>query len=221
MTPVSVPPLKELEPSKGLIFRLTHRNNVPFILRHGLHCRRSEVLDPDFVAIGLPDLIARRANHAVPVEPGGTLADYVPFYFTPCSPMMLKITTGHDGIVRRDRSELVVWVSSVHALTERGVRYLISDRHAVLRTAQFSDGATALEGLDWERLRARDFRRDPADPGRFERYEAECLVHRHVPVEALLGLACSGATEQNSLQQAVAACGLELPVAVRNHWFIG
>lgn len=221
MTPAAAPLLKELASEKGLIFRLTHRDNIPFILRNGLHCRRSAVLDPNFVGIGLPDLIDRRANHQVPVEPGGTLADYVPFYFTPCSPMMYKITTGHDGIVRRDKTELVVLVSSVEALAARGVRYLISDRHAVLRTAQFSNDASALERLDWERLRARDFRRDPADPGRFERYEAECLAHRHVPVEALLGLACSGAAAQTSLEQAVAECGLTLRVATRSLWFIG
>lgn len=221
MTPVAAPLLKELAPEKGLIFRLTHRDNIPFILRNGLHCRTSDTLDPNFVAIGLPDLINARASRPVAIEPGGTLADYVPFYFTPCSPMMLNITTGRGGLRRLDRSELVVVVSSIHRLAERNVRYLISDRHAKLETAQLFDTPSALDGLDWERLRARDFHRDPDDPGRFERYQAECLAHRHVPVEALLGLACSGAMEQTSLQQAVAACGQTLPVATRSHWFIG
>lgn len=221
MTPVSQGPLGELAPSKGLIFRLTHIHNVPFILRNGLHCSRSEVLDPDFTAIGLSGLIDRRAQRTVPQEPGGTLADYVPFYFTPCSPMMYKITTGHGGVVRRSRSELVVVVSSIHRLAECEVRYLITDRHAVLNTAQFSSDPSAIDALDWERLQARNFQRDPMDPGRFERYEAECLAHRHVPVEALIGLACSDAPAQNSLEAAVADCGLKLPVAVRSHWFIG
>ncbi len=221
MTPANVQPLGELQPTKGLIFRLTHIQNVPFILRNGLHCSRSEVLDPNFIAIGLPDLIDRRSKREVPLEPGGTLADYVPFYFTPCSPMMYKITTGHGGVVRRSRSELVVVVSSIHRLAECDVRYLIADRHAYLNHASFSSDPAAVKGLDWERLQARNFQRDHNDPGRFERYEAECLAHRHVPVEALLALACSAPAEQNSVQRAVAECGLELRVAVKANWFIG
>jgi hypothetical protein len=43
---------KDLNPDKALIFRITHLDNVPWILDNGLHCRSSEVLDPDFVNIG-------------------------------------------------------------------------------------------------------------------------------------------------------------------------
>jgi len=28
-----------LTPEKALIFRITHRDNLPWILEHGLHCR--------------------------------------------------------------------------------------------------------------------------------------------------------------------------------------
>ena len=32
-----------LTAEKALIFRITHINNVPWILRHGLHCKNSDV----------------------------------------------------------------------------------------------------------------------------------------------------------------------------------
>jgi len=94
-------PLPELGPPKNLIFRITHELNIPFILRNGLPCRNGGVTDPDFIQIGLPGLIDRPSSRPVPCEPGGTLADYVPFYFMPCSPMMYWITTGHDGVITK------------------------------------------------------------------------------------------------------------------------
>src|SRR5215216_910607 len=107
---------KALNPEKGLIFRITHRDNVRWILQNGLHCQKSGTADPDFVAIGNPELIHVRRDRAVDIPPGGTLADYVPFCFTPCSPMLLNITTGYRGIQKRDKAEIVVLVSSLVAL---------------------------------------------------------------------------------------------------------
>src|SRR5215211_5366668 len=88
----------ELTQENGYIFRITHIANVPWILENDLACYNSNGKDPNFREIGLPDLTRKRANRKVPVPPGGTLADYVPFYFTPHSPMLYKIKTGHDGL---------------------------------------------------------------------------------------------------------------------------
>ena len=72
-----------LTAEKALIFRITHINNVQWILRNGLRCKNSDVQDPNFVRIGNLELIQRRTARNVPVPPGGTLSDYIPFYFTP------------------------------------------------------------------------------------------------------------------------------------------
>ena len=87
-----------LTAEKALIFRITHIGNVPWILRHGLRCKNSEVQDPNFVRIGNLELIQRRTARNIPVLPGGTLSDYIPFYFTPFSMMMYNIKTGYGGI---------------------------------------------------------------------------------------------------------------------------
>ena len=81
----------QLNPEEALIFRIVHRDNLPWILDHGLHARNSHMPDPNFRAIGNADLIDKRATRPVPVPPGGVLSDYVPFYFTPHSIMMFNI----------------------------------------------------------------------------------------------------------------------------------
>jgi hypothetical protein len=44
------------------------------------------------------------------------LADYVPFYFTPFSPMMLNINTGRGAVPRRPNSEICILVKRRQAI---------------------------------------------------------------------------------------------------------
>jgi len=102
-----------LGPESAYIFRITHVDNVAWILRNGLHCSTSNALDPNFVPIGMTDLIGRRRHRQVPIAPYGTLGDYVPFYFTPWSPMLLNIKTGRNGVIQRPNREIAIFVSSL------------------------------------------------------------------------------------------------------------
>lgn len=85
--------------------------------------------------IGNPELIAKRAYRTVPVSPGGTLSDYIPFYFTPCPPMLLNIKTGYQGLPRIPMPEVAILVSSLHRVVQQGVAFVFLDRHAYLQTA--------------------------------------------------------------------------------------
>lgn len=148
--------MKSLTPEKAYIFRITHIKNVPWILDNGLHCKNSEVQDPNFVNIGNADLITKRTHRTVNGHPSRTLADYVPFYFTPRSPMLYNIRTGYGGIPRRNNSEIVVFVTSLNKLKTNGVEFIYSDRHAYLTTASFFDDLGHLSCIDWNILQNSD-----------------------------------------------------------------
>jgi hypothetical protein len=209
-----------LTPEKGLIFRITHRDNVPWILKNGLHCQSSGIADPDHVSIGNPELIALRSNREVDILPGGTLADYIPFYFTPHSPMLLNIKTGYAGIRQRNNAEIVVLVSSLDALRTNGVRYVYTDRHAYLRTARFFDDPAQLGMVvDFGPLQRRDFQRDRERPDKVERYQAEALAYRFVPVDALLGIGCYTAAIKTELETACRELGVQVRFVHRTEWY--
>jgi hypothetical protein len=53
---------KALNPSEALIFRITHRDNLRWILTNGLYCSSAAHRHPSFVAIGNPDLIDKRSR---------------------------------------------------------------------------------------------------------------------------------------------------------------
>jgi hypothetical protein len=150
----------KLSPEKAFIFRITHIDNTPWLLTNGVQCRSSGLLDPNFVEIGCPDLIDKRQNRKVPIPPGGTLSDYVPFYFTPLSPMLLNIKTGRNGVKKRHMSEIVVLVSSLRHCAESGASFVFTNRHAITKLADYYSDLDKLDEIDWPSLRARDFKRD-------------------------------------------------------------
>ncbi|PCD04196.1 hypothetical protein COC42_07870 [Sphingomonas spermidinifaciens] len=210
----------DLTPERGLLFRITHVANVPWLLSHGLHAARGAAADPNFVPIGNPDLIDKRTRRAVPIPPGGMLSDYVPFYFTPKSPMLLNIKTGYNGVTRRSNDEIAILVSSCQTMTARGVTMLFTDRHAYTATAAWSGAATDLaDMLDWDILRRHDFARSDAYPDKMERYQAEALAHQHVPPSALLGIGCASEGVRPPLEAAVAKAGTSVKVFVRPGWY--
>lgn len=208
-----------LSPQRGLIFRITHIDNVPWILDHGLQCRNSKVHDPNFREIGNRDLIAKRQDHPVPCGPGKTLSDYVPFYFTPWSPMQMNIVTGYRDTPRTPASEIVFLVSSVPKLDKCGHAYVLTSGHAYMEAAEFSTDATGLAKVDWALLQSKDFKRSDADPGKVERYQAEALVHRQVSVDALVGLAVRDSAAEARVQRELQQRKLAVHLAVRAEWY--
>jgi ssDNA thymidine ADP-ribosyltransferase, DarT len=201
---------------KALIYRVTHRDNIPWILDNGLHCKSSPTIDPTYVDIGHPELIEKRSQHLVPCAPGGTLGDYVPFYFTPFSPMAFNIKTGRNGIRKRGNAELVLIVSSLHNLTEKKVPFLFTDRHAILAVEYYSD-LIKLDKIDWSSLQQRNFRR--GDPERFKRYQAEALVHKHLQIDAIIALVCYSDHTASIIKANIATRRLTTPVAKRPKWY--
>lgn len=211
--------MSSLKPENGLIFRIAHIDNVPWILDYGLHCKNSPERDPNYVEIGNPELIQKRTHRVVPIPPGGVLSDYIPFYFTPHSPMLYNIKTGHNGITQRPMSEIVIMVSSLPELAAKNIPFVFTDRHAYLQTASFFSDLAQLARIPWDLLQTRDFKKDVYDPGKFERYQAEALVHRHLPIAGLSGIICHGDAQKTFLLAEVEKRQQKLQVAVKPNWY--
>ena len=208
-----------LTADRALIFRIIHRDNLASIAANGVHCKRSTITNPAYVNIGNVDLISKRSSHAVPSAPWGTLSDYVPFYFTPFSPMLLNIKTGYAGIQKRPNDEILILVSSIHDLIAAGIKFLFTDRHAYLRTAQFYSSVNDLDKIDWELLQSKKFKRNPDDPGRFERYQAEALVYKSISCSDLKGVVCFNTVVKAAVEGIFGSSAPQLQVIARPAWY--
>lgn len=209
-----------LNPEKALIFRIVHVANVAWILEHGgMFSRNSPEQDPNCINIGNTELIDKRSRRMVPVPPGGTLSDYVPFYFTPFSMMMLNVKTGYGGITKRDNKDIIIFVSSIHKLREHGLPFIFTNQHAYpIDTGYYSDIAD-LKNIDWPLLQNRDFKTDDDDPGKQLRYQAEALVHDHVPLKALLGIVCYNDEAKQRIEALLQAHGQNISVKALPNWY--
>lgn len=210
-----------LSPERALTFRITHMNNLEWLLRNGLQCENSDVKNPTHITIGLPDLIERRRTSNIPIPPGGSFADYVPFYFTPRSPMLLKILTGR-GVRQRDKTEIVFLVTSLRkpGILDRG--FVFTDRHA---TAAYHDGEgfynalSELGNIDWDLLKSGHFNPTDADPGRSDRYQAEAMFHGHLSQADLLGIACYNPESEAAVRETLGRLNINLRIEVRPEWY--
>lgn len=190
------------------------------MLQNGLHASHGVHSDPGFVSIGNPDLIDKRSRRTVPLQPNGTLADYVPFYFTPKSPMLLNIKTGYSGVMRRPNDEIAILVSSCKRMSSLGVTMLFTDRHAYTSTAAWTAQAADLANLlDWDILRRHDFSRTDSYPDKMDRYQAEALAHKYVPGGALLGIGCSCEATKQRIESDAAKSNVDVKVLLRPSWY--
>ncbi|HEX3104096.1 MAG TPA: DUF4433 domain-containing protein [Terriglobales bacterium] len=212
--------MSALTQEKALIFRITHIENVEWLLANGLHCRNSGIRDPNYREIGNSDLIAKRADREISIPPRGTLSDYIPFYFTPYSPMMLNIKTGYNGMKKTPMRDIVILVSSLHKIAKMGIEFIFSDRHAYLTMAKFSNDLDDLDRIDWKILQARDFKRDPNDFGKVERYQAEALIYQHMPVNALFGMVCYAEAQREHVNALVERQGVTVEVKAMPGWYV-
>lgn len=209
---------KNLNPKKALVWRIIHKDNLLWILENGLHCANSKTLASNFVNIGNSDLINKRRNRIVPIRPGGTLADYVPFYFTPFSVMMMNIHSGRS-VVKRRNEEILILVSSLHHINDLGLPFVFTNAHAYPDWTNYYDDLSKLDEIDWELLQNRDFRRDTEDLRKVERYQAEALVYEHLPVNGLIGIICYTEELKSQIETQIANLGVDLAVHVRKGWY--
>jgi hypothetical protein len=133
--------------------------------------------------------------------------------------MSFNIHTGHRGVQQRRNDEIAILLCSLPKLTQDGITFVFTDRHARLATAEFFGEAASLDRIDWKILQNRDFSRDNNDLGKMERYQAELLVHRHLPVDSLLGVACYNTRERDRVDALVKGTNPDLRVVQRPGWY--
>jgi hypothetical protein len=205
------------------VLHMTRIERLPSVIEHGLLpdnvCRQRSVAG---VEIGYDHIKRRRALRAVPCGVGGTLADYVPFYFAPRSPMLYAITRGLVSAEAARTEQIVYLMSSTQTLRLAGLTVIASNRHAELDYADMTDHDEDLdddEFIDWPLMKERYWNNTPQDPDRKERRQAECLVYPSVPWQAIEGVAMKSESACAQVKLVLGTAGQPTPVAVRTEWY--
>ncbi len=96
---------------------------------------------------------------------------------------------------------------------------MFTDSHTYCKLAKFYNDLSDLDKIDWKILQQRDFARDPNDPAKIERYQAEALIHQHCPVSGLLGIVCYTDQLKMQIEQQLRDRSLNSGVHTRTKWY--
>src|SRR5487761_1073642 len=114
------------------VMHMTHISHISSIIAQGgVQCDR-QAADQGLskVSIAYAILKERRAATPVPVARGGTLADYVPHYFAPRSPMLYAIDRGLVADYKGGQREIVYLIASAERVERSGIPFAFTDGHA-------------------------------------------------------------------------------------------
>ena len=182
------------------IYHITSIQNLPNILIDGgLWCDRI-VMQRNLahVSIAHQHIKNRRIQKAVPCGSGGTVADYVPFYFAPRSPMLFVIHKGGVDGYQEGQAPILHLVSSIEAVQTSGRSFVFSDGHAEMDISQFFTDLNDLNKLDWQIMGERYWNDTLEDGDRKRRRQAEFLVYQFFPLDLVAAI---GVINQQMAQQ--------------------
>lgn len=167
------------------LYHFTHASNIPRILeqRALIPSGRARVRRD----IGDKSIKHARRSRVVDCGPGGVLADYVPFYFAPRSPMLYRLYVEEKEGKGAGQRPLVYLVSTIEKVQSLGCRFVFSDANARARAAKYCDDLSRLdEFVDWELMKSAYWNNTPDYPNRVSRRQAEFLVHERVPLDCVV-----------------------------------
>jgi hypothetical protein len=136
------------------IMHFTHVKNLQGILAAG--CLQADSLVDRSSALKVEaadlEIKAVRRRVQVPLAPYGCVADYVPFYFAPRSPMLYKLANGGVPNYTDGQDPLVYLVSSAETVAASGAPFLFSDGNCA--SAATHDLTLLGSAVDWDVMRA-------------------------------------------------------------------
>ncbi len=167
------------------LYRITHIQNMEYDMQHGLYIAKSLNANSNYLQIGDSTLISYRKELPAPNPPGGTLADYIPFYLGPRSPMLYQIATGWEDIQQYPQEVIVYYISSVPKIKEHNLEYFFTDGHARSSTSIPYTSDDDFDNLDWDTIHNTYWKSDETDLRRKEKKQSELLVKNHMPVSCI------------------------------------
>ena len=203
------------------IYHISHIDNLVSIIKRGVLLCDNQRNAKGVACRGIAHqhIKERRARRLVPLIPGGTLADYVPFYFAPRSPMLYSI---HRGFVENypDGQEPVVHlVSSAESVRDAGLQFVFTEGHADISFSEFFDDLADLDEVDWSIMKEK-YWNDTADDGdRKRRRQAEFLVHDSVPWPQIHSIGVINEEMAERVRTAIAGANHRPDVHSHRSWY--
>ena len=207
--------------NKDYCYRICHIDNISHLLNNGLCTKYHPSASEDYISIGNSQIIDVREDTQVRINGYGNISDYVPFYFTPKSMMLLNIITGYrKPVVKMIPKDKIIIVRCVISELAKLDKFFFTDGQANERsiTKHYSD-LKYLDCIDWEIIQNCDFKRTVDDTDKTRRYQAEFLVYNQVPIKCIESIIVFNDKAAKFVKTEMAKTDLLFPIHTNKEYF--
>lgn len=200
--------------SNIFLYRITHIENIPHILRFGITHRDSPNANPSYRAIGDTSLIDTRRKKRITVNNGLNkdqtihagreiiLGDYIPFYFGVRMPMLYVIQHGGNFVPAAiPPADIIYVVCRLCDVVDGQHEYYYTDGHATEWFTSAYDASHLNElpdKIDWKAVKERYW--GGTDNLLLKaRKQAEFLVKHDISPERIWGWVCYNSSSKEKL----------------------
>jgi len=127
----------------------------------------------------------KRRQERIPCGPGGTIHDYLSFYFGYLSPMLFRLHTGQVEGYEGNQETIIYLVTTCQEIERRGMEFVFSDGHGIAVFTSWFEDLDNLDQVDWQMVYQRYWRDTNKDLDQQRRKQAEFLVHQSCPWDAI------------------------------------
>lgn len=185
--------------NKVYLFRMTHIENIPHILKYGITHPESEFANGEYIGIGDQTIIETRKDKILIDDK--KIGDFIPFYFAFRTPMLLVIQTGYNGVEKVHPSNIVYCVSSIQKIIDSGNNFVFTDGHAInafTSVHREEEIENLFEIIDTKAIKSNQWS-DENDLDLKRRKEAELLLIGDLGVDFIIGYAVYDERAKNRL----------------------
>ncbi len=198
------------------IYHFTHIQNLTRLVNEGMILCKNQMQSRNvrYTSSAFESVQGQRASFPVPVSRGGTIHDYVPFYFNSLSPMLYTISCNNVDNV--DMEDLVFFKSSVQAVNELDLDFAFTDGHGIMSLSDYYDDLSDLNKVPWNVINARYWTNFP--DGRRLR-QSEFLVYRQFNWELIEEIGVYSQEMKIIVENAISRLQQRPIVKVRKDWY--
>lgn len=206
--------------SRIKLYHMTEFNNLSLILSSGKLISNRFIQNEKIknTSIAHQSIQDRRECTKILFSPGGTLHDYVPFYFAPRSPMLYAIHMNNVKTYSGNESRIVYLCTNVQQVLDNSYKYVFTDGHAVMEyTQQYNDITDLMGAIDWEIMKATYWN---GVPDGTRRRQAEFLIYNVFYIQHLTEIAVKDSFMQKAVKNVLNDTGYSsIKVYVRPNWY--
>ena len=192
------------------LYRMTHIQNIPHILKYGITHKNSPNANPNYVDIGDISLMSTRSAKKVYIDNGVfhqrtksiILGDFIPFYLGVRMPMLYVVQQGGNFVKKATSPTDIIYLACpILKVIEQQEYYYYSNGHATESLTSFFDMSKISEistNVNWQAVTAKYWGGNENLTLKWQK-QAEFLAQRDVSSDCITNFGCYNEISKNNL----------------------